>query len=317
MTTAEEGAVPLTDVDTCLLLVCGLPGCGKSTFCRELLARATREPDLFGFTAVWHYVCYDAVESELRGAASFTPECWQAARQRVVETVSNLLASRSGDRMVVLLDDNMYYRSMRKQWYHFARDRNCAFRQLFLQAPQEVCLERNAQRDGSQQVPEFSILHMAEAFEWPLIGGSSWEARASVSTLLDSSNADTCSQMDTFIASWLQPESIGFWAPLPPEQIPEQDNTEAQSDAHACDVALRRVVSRALDNIPRDMAAAKQSLARQWGSRKALIAKQLAAKVKQDNIPPACVAELINNFEVAFLSSCVADVQRLVEPETR
>jgi len=315
-TAGEEGAEPLTDVDTCLLLVCGLPGCGKSTFCRELLARATREPELLGFTSVWHHMSYDAMEAELRGTASFTPECWQAARQRVAEAVSDLLATCSGGRMVILLDDNMYYRSMRKQWYHFARDRNCAFHQLFLQAPQEICLARNAQRDGSQQVPEFSIHHMAETFEWPQIGGSSWEAKASVSTLLDSSNTDTCSQVDTFVASWLHPESIGFWAPLVPEEI-EQDHAEVQSDAHECDVALRRVVSRALASIPRDLGAAKQNLAKQWGSRKAGIAKQLAAKVKADNIPPAGVADLINNFEVAFLGSCVADVQRLVDRETQ
>jgi len=101
-----------------------------------------------------------------------------------------------------------------------------------------------------------------------------------------------------------------------PEEI-EQDHAEVQSDAHECDVALRRVVSRALASIPRDLGAAKQNLAKQWGSRKAGIAKQLAAKVKADNIPPAGVADLINNFEVAFLGSCVADVQRLVDRETQ
>lgn len=314
MTTAcEEGAEPLTCVDTCLLLVCGLPGCGKSTFCRELLARASREPQLLGFTAVWHYLSYDAMEAELRGAASFTPECWQAARQRVVEAVSNLLTTQNEGHMVILLDDNMYYRSMRKQWFFFSRDRNCAFRQLFLQAPQKVCLERNAQRDGSQQVPEFSILHMAETFEWPQTGGNSWEAKAAVSTLLDSSSTDTCSQVDMFVASWLHPESVGFWAPLPTEETAEQDHTEVHSDAHACDVALRRVVSRALASIPRNQGAAKQNLAKQWGSRKALIAKQLAAKVKADDIPPSAVADLINNLEAAFLDSCVADVQHLAD----
>ena len=125
---------------------------------------------------------------------------------------------------------------MRKRWYHLCRETSCAYHQLFLQAAEEVCLERsrgcalyckasqlyypgqrvvhccsvsyirhapcpsrckgrrayvvfakdnrfvkpstrlqcqlrNKLRDARSRVPEFSIRHMAEAFEWPPEGG--------------------------------------------------------------------------------------------------------------------------------------------------
>lgn len=46
-----------------------------------------------------------------------------------------------------------------------------------LQAPTAVCLERNRRREAADRVPDFSIEHMAEVFEWPPSGGNTWEAQ--------------------------------------------------------------------------------------------------------------------------------------------
>ena len=48
-----------------------------------------------------------------------------------------------------------------------------------LEAPTAICLERNRYRDVADRVPDFSIEHMAEVFEWPPHGGNSWEAQDS------------------------------------------------------------------------------------------------------------------------------------------
>lgn len=45
-----------------------------------------------------------------------------------------------------------------------------------IEAPKAVCLERNRGREAACRVPDFSIEHMAEAFEWPA-GGKTWEAQ--------------------------------------------------------------------------------------------------------------------------------------------
>ena len=46
-----------------------------------------------------------------------------------------------------------------------------------LEAPTAVCLERNRHREAADRVPDFSIEHMAEVFEWPPCGGNTWEAQ--------------------------------------------------------------------------------------------------------------------------------------------
>ena len=46
-----------------------------------------------------------------------------------------------------------------------------------VKAPTAICLERNRCREGASQVPEFSIEHMAEVFEWPSTLGKTWEAQ--------------------------------------------------------------------------------------------------------------------------------------------
>uniref|UniRef100_A0A6T1G554 L-seryl-tRNA(Sec) kinase n=1 Tax=Alexandrium monilatum TaxID=311494 RepID=A0A6T1G554_9DINO len=202
----------------CLLLVCGLPGCGKTSFCKVLLARAAEDPCLLGSNAEWHHICYDEIEADLRGpAGDFDPSAWQAARERCMQEAERLLAERA-QRAVLLLDDNMYYRSMRKRWYHFARERGCAYRQVFLQAPQEVCLERNDGRPPASQVPAFSILHMAEVFEWPRDTGETWEAQPCVTTVLEADSLSTDHQVEGFVSSW----AVQVHIPATGGGLPEQ-----------------------------------------------------------------------------------------------
>ena len=99
------------EATTCFVLVCGLPGSGKSTFCQELMRRG-QEQSLEG-NAQWLHFCYDDVERSLRSDQdTFNPQVWQEARARITKDVGSLLESEEG-RRVILLDDNMYYRSMR------------------------------------------------------------------------------------------------------------------------------------------------------------------------------------------------------------
>lgn len=99
-------AVEAASAKACLLLVCGLPGSGKSSFCHELVARAKAQ------TSTWIHFCYDDVEQSLRvDRSTFDPEIWQEARAKITTDVGSLLAEERNQ--VIVLDDNMYYRSMR------------------------------------------------------------------------------------------------------------------------------------------------------------------------------------------------------------
>ena len=103
---------------TCLLLVCGLPGSGKSSFCHELVSQGQGVQGIQGTQgtqgASWIHFCYDDVERALRAdRSSFDPETWQAARAKITADIASLLDLESESNRVIVLDDNMYYRSMR------------------------------------------------------------------------------------------------------------------------------------------------------------------------------------------------------------
>eukprot|EP00928_Gymnodinium_smaydae_P070878 TRINITY_DN54624_c0_g1_i1.p1 TRINITY_DN54624_c0_g1~~TRINITY_DN54624_c0_g1_i1.p1 ORF type:complete len:329 (-),score=62.96 TRINITY_DN54624_c0_g1_i1:48-1034(-) len=316
---AEADLGLVEDANAVLVIVAGLPGCGKTSFCRELLARLDKGDDLGSglASASWHHICYDKIEAELRGSnATFDPATWKAARERASDMVGKLLEGSKGAgidgaprRCVVLLDDNMYYRSMRKQWYHLARERQCAYRQIFLTAPMELCLSRNSSREPSQQVPDFSIRHMAEAFEWPRSAGSSWEALEPVTTTIDSSEESTAIQVENLLRRFAERQgSDRFWAPLPAESEENQE-PDVQSSAHNCDLALRKIVSQALAQVPKDKGQVKSMLAKRWGTQKTELARQLAADLKDRESSADIVEDLIHEMEGVFLKSCAADIQ--------
>ena len=94
---------------TSLLLVCGLPGSGKSSFCHELLTQGRGAEG-----TSWIRFCYDDIERALRtDRRTFDPGTWQEARAKIMADVGSLLDSESERNRVIVLDDNMYYRSMR------------------------------------------------------------------------------------------------------------------------------------------------------------------------------------------------------------
>ena len=181
------------------------------------------------------------------------------------------VCSASEERVVIVLDDNMYYRSMRKRWYHLCREASCAYHQLFLQAPVDLCLERNKLRKPAAQVPDFSIQHMAEVFEWPPEAGGTWEAQG-ISTFIDASSSSSEEQVASCLKTWQSRPD--FWRPVP--ELPEAVE-ETQSDSHHCDVALRKIVSRALADVPKEHSQLKSTLAKQWGAKKAEMSKKVAA----------------------------------------
>lgn len=266
-----------------------------------------------GYPAEWHHLCYDELESAQRAAAGddhWDPSHWRKARVKVQEVVSGRLSQANGRRAILLLDDNMYYRSMRKEWYHLARDRACTFRQVFLRAPEDVCLERNRCRHGSNRVPDFSIKHMAEVFEWPRCPSETWEGRGKVTVILDAETAVTSQQVQTFIDIW-KPEGsqdLAFWAPLPQEDVLEPATGESATPGHLADVALRRIVSRAIAEAPKELGQARSILAKQWGSRKADLMAQAVAASKGRSAEE--VSNLIHEMEGVFLSCCVADLKK-------
>eukprot|EP00026_Physarum_polycephalum_P013030 Phypoly_transcript_13390.p1 GENE.Phypoly_transcript_13390~~Phypoly_transcript_13390.p1 ORF type:complete len:199 (+),score=23.96 Phypoly_transcript_13390:424-1020(+) len=72
-----------------------------------------------------------------------------------------------------MVDDNMFYRSMRRTLFNLARGCNAGFAQVHVTCPVEECIARNASR--TNPVPESIIRDMAERFEVPAPTSHEWE----------------------------------------------------------------------------------------------------------------------------------------------
>ncbi|XP_049620462.1 LOW QUALITY PROTEIN: L-seryl-tRNA(Sec) kinase [Suncus etruscus] len=75
--------------------------------------------------------------------------------------------------LLLILDDNFYYQSMRYEIYQLARRYSLGFCQLFFDCPLDMCLARNARR--ARPVPAGILSQMAEKLEKPNPEKNSWE----------------------------------------------------------------------------------------------------------------------------------------------
>lgn len=316
-----------------VILVAGLPGCGKSSLCSAILEAARDAPGLFGVPAPeWHYLCYDAVENDCRTeagaeAGAFDVEAWRLARARVAERAVDLAsagASVGSGRQVLLVDDNFYYRGMRRWWYRLAVAHRACFRQVFLRVGTEVCVARNGARSAAARVPDFSIRHMAEVFEWPsgtARASAPWEELPGVTALLDAGDGQpTSSQVEQLLSVLTQAGTASLWLPAVSLERETREASE-QGTTHVLDLALRKVVTRALAEAPKELAKARPELAKAWGVRKAQLVSQLpallAARVdgqSNDSEGDGCfVADACQELEEVFLRGCMLDIRRRLD----
>ena len=199
-----------------LVLLCGLPAAGKSTLAARLLSdgpSALRAALGGGDVRVWH-LCFDRLLIDLqaaRGVERFDPELWHEARARALGAVHEFFgratdesaaatdaAAADGDAPpplellapsertnggaappfeVVVVDDNLQYRSMRKPYHRVARAAGLAICTVCVRVDLEVALARNRARGPAERVPEATVRQMAEALQWPS-SDQPWEGRA-------------------------------------------------------------------------------------------------------------------------------------------
>ena len=98
----------------------------------------------------------------------------------------SLLTQTTSNRLsIILIDDNMYYHSMRLPFYKLARkcklfptrltfSANASFLEIYIESPLEVLLSNNRQRTGRHFVSEDIITSMYNKFEKP-DSSLSWE----------------------------------------------------------------------------------------------------------------------------------------------
>ena len=182
--------MPPTSTSATVLLMCGLPGSGKSTLVQRLSISSMH----YERTEV---IDYDHIAAEIEQSkatetqqshqppqeqiifSSHDLEAWRQSRIHALHKLKDTLQSHftsdvfTNTSLLVIMDDNFHLKSMRREIFRACQevlaDHNSTigFVTLYVSTPLEVCLEQNKQREGKQRVPDSVIQKMAAAIEPP------------------------------------------------------------------------------------------------------------------------------------------------------
>ncbi|XP_030132439.4 L-seryl-tRNA(Sec) kinase isoform X2 [Taeniopygia guttata] len=257
-----------------LCLLCGLPAAGKSTLARGLLGRLPQRPGwACALLAYDELIPPEAFRPRAPGAGPQEPSPllpgWKRSRRELLQCLEGFLrallsgaplpgpaqrflghclpelpaAGAASRPLVLLLDDNFYYQSMRYEVYQLARKYSLGFCQLFLECPVECCLQRNRLR--SDPVPEQTIQLMARKIEMPDLRKNTWEHHSLILNSSECVSEDDEQIMNLLATALENPER-------PNEEDTEQKEAAraicAASAVHQADQACRRVISEAMQD---------------------------------------------------------------------
>ena len=101
----------------------GIPGCGKSSLAARFVALLKRDESRVSGTLIINYDEYFDSLNKQSSSMVFDAHLWHTSRIEAFESAKKFL-SQSSDLecgRLLIVDDNMYYRSMRHQYYRLAR----------------------------------------------------------------------------------------------------------------------------------------------------------------------------------------------------
>lgn len=132
-----------------VVIVCGLPASGKSTFCRKFLKYLPENTK---------HIDYDSYLTD--------PGNFKQQRQAILETINQFKSKEAYDEWI-LLDDTFHLDSMRKAILHTCREKGFAFCVVFCETSLETCLARNRKRKNHNIVSESTLKKLFDQFERP------------------------------------------------------------------------------------------------------------------------------------------------------
>ena len=140
------------------MLLCGLPGSGKSTLAGEFVRQYREERGGCSVVLV-------AFDDHLAAEADWDETTFGAARSASLRAVEAALADESVT--VVVVDDIMHLKSMRRQVYVLGRQRNVPVVVVTSNVELSTALARNALRTSPHRVEDAAILRIHSHFEPP------------------------------------------------------------------------------------------------------------------------------------------------------
>jgi len=143
---------------------------------------------------------------------------------------------------IFLIDDNMFYRSMRYPYYQLARRYECSYSQMYLQAPIDELIARNQARGSS--VTRQTILKMYENIETPKPLKYAWENQSL--TIETSIDVNVCTIADFILES----SKIKCTRVDPFSQLRIEDRKKClESFVHQVDQTIRKYISKVISQM--------------------------------------------------------------------
>ena len=274
------------------MVLCGLPGAGKSVLARGL-ETAAEAAGVVCTRVSFDEVCATALSGG-ESPESFDPVAWRRDRATALSLVDAALRQAEGEsgERVVIVDDNMFYRSMRRVIFRMCRENRCAFVTIHVRVSAEVATGRNRAREGRARVPEAAFQRMLAAFQPPAGGDCGWERGALEVVPGSAACAD---------AVW--PRIRMAWGSAPPPAVTEEARVvlreagqegNVNSLVHAYDLWSRGVVRACVLSVP---GSARGAAAEGLRALRATLLRHVRQRSAQAGADPAA-------FTAEFRTEC-------------
>ena len=276
----------LQKMNRLVLLLAGLPACGKSTLCNRLVSELETSCSV-------HVQNYDEIlHNEFK---QFTPQAWKQTRELVQERTRQLIENHSNtDRpLVIVLDDNFYYQSMRNHFVQLCQEHTISHVQIVLKCSVDECVERDKKRKGRDHVGEEIIREMAGKFEY---GKCTSNEHVIYEELESSDSIDNlvCYVLKLVDKSWSQPlRNI----PLELEMEREESRRQNQESlSQRVDEMLKKKISHLLKS---------NLIGKEKSKDLSLIKKSVLKRVEKQNQSLLSYEEMFDSLVTELMKECL------------
>lgn len=254
-----------------LIALIGLPGSGKTTLIKNLL-QCTKS---VSFSII--HICYDdnwhqstgflipvkeKRENLLRSLEKLITQIksFNLLLDSTILNTNNILKnyglhcnvklqkiSNNENYLLIICDDNHYYRSMRYKLLKLARKYQLNYGQIYVECSLEVAIQRNSERTQANQVPEHIIRNMYKRLECPALDVTNyWKNNTFVINNSSTPQQFTIGHIIDYMELIVNQKPLEFVKNNTQKKVDSLQ--QQQSKSHQLDLLMRKHIRKLLQN---------------------------------------------------------------------